>query len=293
MRSFQGQYYAINGSRMFNTRTRRSVAVPPEQAAMFEQQVLDLLNTIHTDEAVGRPILKSLWIGAQIQILPGDTMVQVSASPLDAEAAGEEVSFRGKDAVATGRGSASTIFVSFNMLRGLLGPAAQPDAVLLHEIVHAARATLGVMKHTPQGRFDNYEEWVAIMLSNMYVSSKYKSTTFRGDHQTAQLTALSSLTHQSLVMSNPGLAESSMYRYVPMFREEILKLVGDMEALTLKLKDAPCAFNPLRVAYNGYDAKAEDGGRFSNMPGFGQMTRETFAQAAERVMKPNSIFPVY
>ncbi|WP_419809669.1 hypothetical protein, partial [Sphingomonas sp.] len=211
-----------------------------------------------------------------------------------AEAAGTQVSFRGRDAVTTGKGSAATIFVSLRMLRGLAGPAAQPDAVLLHEIVHAARATLGVMKHTALGRFDNFEEWVAIMLANMYVSSKYGSTSFRGDHQTAALRSLGSMIHETILMSNPGLAETSMYRYVPMFRDEILRLVDDMEALTLKLKDATCAFNPLRVAFNGYDGATEDGGRFARMPGFGQMTRETFAQVAERAMKqPNSIFPTY
>ena len=294
MRFFLGQYYAINGSRLFNTSTRQSVALSADDTARFEQQVVDLLTKIHADEEVGRPILKSLWLGAQIQILPGDTMVNVNASNLDAEAAGEQVTIRGRDAVTTGKGSAATVFVSLALLRGLSGPAAQPDAVLLHELVHAARATQGVMKHTPLGRFDNFEEWVAIMLANMYVSSAYKSTTLRGDHQSAQLRTLGSLTHQNIVVSNPGLAESSLYRYVPMFRDEILTLVGDSEALTLKLKDAKCAFNPLRVAYNGYDGKTEDGGRFANMPGFGQLTRETFAQVAERAMKqPNRIFPAY
>ncbi|WP_174278635.1 hypothetical protein [Sphingomonas bacterium] len=293
MRLFLGQYYQIDGSRLTNTRTRRSVALSADEAARFEQQVFDLLTKIHADEEVGRPILRSLWIGSQIQILPGDTMVNVNASPLDAETAGEQVSFRGRTALTTGKGSAATVFVSLAMLRGLAGPAAQPDAVLLHEIVHAARATLGVMKHTALGRFDNFEEWAAIMLSNMYVSSKYNSTSFRGDHQVTQLRTLGSLTHQNLAMSNPGLAEASMYRYVPMFRQEILTLVGDSEALTLKLKDAKCAFNPLRVAYNGYDGATEDGGRFASFPGFGQLTPETFAQVAARAMKQASpIFSV-
>ena len=54
------------------------------------------------------------------------------------------------------------------------GPGSQPDEVLLHELVHALRYTAGLnndKRKVPfQKKYDNFEEWIAILITNIYHS---------------------------------------------------------------------------------------------------------------------------
>jgi hypothetical protein len=67
------------------------------------------------------------------------------------------------------------------------GPGSQPDEVLCHELVHAAREMKGVQSMRAVGDndvdllYENEEEFVAIVITNIYLSEK-KQTKLRGTH---------------------------------------------------------------------------------------------------------------
>jgi len=63
------------------------------------------------------------------------------------------------------------------------GPGMDPDEVLFHELVHATRQLAGVVYFMPVDQnYDNEEEYLAIMLSNIYIRNKNKGATLRADH---------------------------------------------------------------------------------------------------------------
>src|SRR5262249_51865265 len=59
---------------------------------------------------------------------------------------------------------------------GYTGPGSEADAMLFHELVHASRARNTPMSMEPvtQGGYDNEEEYVATVLTNVYLSEKTK-----------------------------------------------------------------------------------------------------------------------
>jgi hypothetical protein len=64
-----------------------------------------------------------------------------------------------------------------------VGPGAKPDEVLLHELVHASRDMRGVrFKGSMNGDFDNEEEFIAILIDNIYLSEKGQ-TDIRANHK--------------------------------------------------------------------------------------------------------------
>jgi hypothetical protein len=68
------------------------------------------------------------------------------------------------------------------------GPGMDPDEVLFHELVHASRQVVGKMYNLPvtQG-YDNQEEYIAIVLCNIYIRESHNAAALRGDHGQATL----------------------------------------------------------------------------------------------------------
>lgn len=63
------------------------------------------------------------------------------------------------------------------------GPGNDPDEVLFHELVHATRQLAGITYFMPINQnYDNEEEYLAIVLSNIYLRNKNSKNTLRGDH---------------------------------------------------------------------------------------------------------------
>jgi hypothetical protein len=63
------------------------------------------------------------------------------------------------------------------------GPASDPDDVLLHELVHACRDVRGMSyMMAVSGNYDNEEEYLAIVIVNVYLSEKGK-TDLRANHK--------------------------------------------------------------------------------------------------------------
>jgi hypothetical protein len=66
----------------------------------------------------------------------------------------------------------------------MLVPASSPDEVLYHEMIHSSRQMRGLVDPIPvdQG-YGNQEEYLAVVLTNIYLSEKDPSRrVFRGDH---------------------------------------------------------------------------------------------------------------
>jgi Effector protein len=68
------------------------------------------------------------------------------------------------------------------------GPGMDPDDVLFHELVHATRQLAGVVYFMPVNQnYDNEEEYLAIVLSNIYIRNKRRDNPLRGDHDSGIL----------------------------------------------------------------------------------------------------------
>jgi hypothetical protein len=62
--------------------------------------------------------------------------------------------------------------------------ATLPDEILLHEMVHALRMMQGVFNPVPTtGRYKNEEEFLALVITNVYISKKKGNKLLRPDYQ--------------------------------------------------------------------------------------------------------------
>src|SRR5262249_3186871 len=61
-----------------------------------------------------------------------------------------------------------------------MGPSMAPDQVLLHELVHSLREMEGHLNQVPTTGnnvpYENQEEFLAILITNLYISEKYGPT---------------------------------------------------------------------------------------------------------------------
>ena len=69
-------------------------------------------------------------------------------------------------------------------------PAELRDEILIHELVHTGRKLDGIYKHIETegaaARYDNLEDFIAILLTNIYMSEKGKKV-FRGSHGSTRI----------------------------------------------------------------------------------------------------------
>jgi hypothetical protein len=113
------------------------------------------------------------------------------------------------------------------------GPGATADEILLHEMVHGVRQMAGrSVRESVTGNpgMDNYEEFVAILVSNIY-RSEQGGTQLRADH--AGFAALTGPT------TNPQTFYNSHGRFVGYISTEQPRLVQNLRQVR------PVAFNPL------------------------------------------------
>jgi hypothetical protein len=94
----------------------------------------------------------------------------------------------------TGTGEGSSVEIAFdpdNYTESCVkrGAASQPDDVLFHEMVHALRMMQGRYNQIPAGRastaisfYDDEEEFLAIVATNVYLSQKDAAAPLRGNH---------------------------------------------------------------------------------------------------------------
>ncbi len=105
------------------------------------------------------------------------------------------------------------------------------DDVLVHELVHEARQMRGVFcKRRMRDGWDNTEEFLAILIANIYRSEKDASNKLRADHQPVWKT---------LTMSD--------YDFWMRYAQEIYSLKNDMNRLFTGLSQVRSEWNPIRV----------------------------------------------
>jgi hypothetical protein len=96
------------------------------------------------------------------------------------------------DITGTGEGSSVEIAFdpdSYTETCVKRGAASQPDDVLFHEMVHALRMMQGKYNQVPAGKastaisfYDDEEEFLAIVATNVYLSQKDAAAPLRGNH---------------------------------------------------------------------------------------------------------------
>lgn len=146
------------------------------RAAVFEDRVMALIDQIDGRQT-GRIILQHLQhVGGRrngILILPASLRNSVSgtwpARPADAYARDQPVQASG--ARGTGRGTSVILGLQIELGAGarcrFTGP---PDAVLLHELVHAIRSITGTQQYIKMRSYTRFEEFVAVTITNVYLS---------------------------------------------------------------------------------------------------------------------------
>ncbi len=96
----------------------------------------------------------------------------------DAAARGARFRHNRKRVVGTGAGANSMISYSPEMWGAggsskVQGPGYEPDEIVFHEMIHASRQMRGLLENESVNRgYDNVEEYLAIVLCNIYLSEK-------------------------------------------------------------------------------------------------------------------------
>jgi hypothetical protein len=195
----------IDGGNFF--RDARGLEIPGADAR-FERAVFDLLRQID-QRKVGQLILEAIRRTSittpagqarpgEVRIVPAESLcesvadaaVGAGATPRGQAEIGCE---SGRPTGVVGTGQGSDVNLPFRVNRVAAdgevcapegGAGLDPDAALLHELVHALRALRGVLLCVPtQEAFDNLEEFIAIAVVNVYLAEPPRPRPLRQHHQ--------------------------------------------------------------------------------------------------------------
>src|SRR5262245_24897674 len=115
---------------------------------------------------------------------------------------------------------------------------AQPDEVLFHEMVHAARQMRGIAENKGvKHMYDTEEEFFAIVIANIYASELGLSRDLRADHHGFEHLSANQDTNGEFL---PKKNEAD-YRY-----RLVEKLVKEEPGMCHRLQHVKAAFNPIR-----------------------------------------------
>jgi hypothetical protein len=121
------------------------------------------------------------------------------------------------------------------------GPGTGPDEVLLHELVHASRQIGGVARsRAVGGKYDNEEEFIAIMIDNIYLSEK-NQTQLRAHHDGHTI-----LASPDKFLDNVQKLTLPAYRIIELFRWRQPILYADLAAIGPGHGPGRAKFNPVR-----------------------------------------------
>lgn len=117
------------------------------------------------------------------------------------------------------------------------GPGYQPDEVLIHEMIHAARIMRGVAYMMPVNQgYENEEEYLSVVISNIYISDKTKGTgALRADHEREAHVLL----QPEKFLSNVQGVNLSPITLIERFRLRTERFYKDLAAVKTR-------FNPIR-----------------------------------------------
>jgi hypothetical protein len=175
-------------------------------------------------------------------------VVPLGMTVLDSD--GAVIKMRGKALKGTGTGADVTVDYTPSMWgpgSKTRGPASDPDEVLLHELIHASRQVKGVSRRREvDGGYDNEEEFIAIMIDNIYLSEKGR-TRLRGTHQSNAKGNHDTLVYPEGFLDNKqGLSGLPPYRIIEFLRFRQPALYAALAAIQKGNGPGHANFNPIR-----------------------------------------------
>jgi hypothetical protein len=230
------------------------------QIADYERQVTDILKQI-TGTTIGAALLHEFTWGHGITIVPFTGKRNAVTEPLqgaDSLARGATATVgegpRRHRIVGTGLGADSRLAFNPSVSQELAGPGMKKDQFLFHELVHAIRQNQGLTTMTAMGSgFDLREEFYAVVIANIYISSTDPDASLRADHHADRGKYAS--------YGIPSLEMRDLRRFSEHFRTELLKLRDEMPGFIYKVGKIDCKFNPFK-----YFADQEDAANPWNKP---------------------------
>jgi len=137
------------------------------------------------------------------------------------------------------------------------GPGMEPDEVLFHELVHASRQVIGAVYFMPVNQnYDNEEEYLAIVLSNIYIRNKNRGAALRGDHDQ------SILREPDRFLDNVQRVDLEPRMLLERFRLWQLSLFNDLAGIAASVTP----FNPVRQYKEELDAGKAAAGALKRRP---------------------------
>jgi hypothetical protein len=141
--------------------------------------------------------------------------------------------------VGTGLGSDARIAFNPWISQEIMGAGMKADQFLFHELVHAIRMNEGLTTRRPMGfGFDLREEFIAVVIANVYVSESDPSSSLRANHHADS--------GKYAAYGIPSLEMLDMRRFTQSYRRELQDLRDEMPGLTTKLARVKCSFNPFK-----------------------------------------------
>lgn len=111
-----------------------------------------------------------------------------------------------------------------------MGPGTLSDEVLLHEMIHGLRQMRGLAHNIPRQFYDTEEEFIAILITNIY-ASETGQVMLRGEHRSFMMMTVD----QQADFCNDRQNQ-----------ESIRRLERQQPAMTQAIARVTCPFNPIR-----------------------------------------------
>ncbi len=170
--------------------------------------------------------------------------VPLGMTVLDSD--GDEILVHDAPMIGTGMGTDVRIWFTPAMWADKSrGPASAPDEVLLHELIHASRQVSGVSRRDHVGKYTNEEEFIAIMIDNIYLSEKNKRH-FRGSHHFDEDGNHETLKNPNRFLDNSQHLNIAPYRMIELLRMRQPKLYVALAAIGPGRGAGRANFNPIR-----------------------------------------------
>ena len=225
-----------------------SVAAFLQRRREYHEIIADLLSQIALYD-IGNALFHELdSTPNMVEISPyglyhDDINATASAAPGQARAA-TRLGFptnpgNGSSRIGTGAGADAIVRISPNQWdrSGSGGPGSQPDEVLFHELVHASRKMRGRAYRKPvNAGYDNEEEYISVVLTNIYLSHK-RQTVFRANHHGHER-----LLYPEKFLSNIQKVDLSPEELIERFRHTTLPFYFNI----MRIPDETVWFNPVR-----------------------------------------------
>jgi len=124
--------------------------------------------------------------------------------------------------------------------------AAQPDEILLHEVVHAIRLMRGIFGQFPVGfGYDDEEEFFAILVANIYASEMNR--VIKVFNVSVPDLRCNHHGYEQCSLTDEGFLPEQGTQYQADENYRLVKKFIDQHAVTAQaMKDIDCSFNPIR-----------------------------------------------